>query len=306
MVKVEDIVNDLTSGTSRLTDALLKTKVFLFAINKKDLASWVDYELKGYPEEVDLPEYRITSARVLINANNLVHRYNGLELNLSHFDDEEYNKARQSLIRISISQIEHLLSDSQGEHFFSETIPVALARHYAPEVHESYHITRIYKQIANHNLTSIITQVRTRLIDFMLELSSQLDSTEGNTLSEKANKIDTSAMFSNAIFGPNAVINVGDNNRTKISIVIEKNNFGMLKKHLSEKGVAQEDIKDLEIALREDEKISRRPDNNYGPQVAQWFSKMISKASDNTWAVGVSVASTVLTTALNQYLGITS
>ncbi|UDJ80555.1 AbiTii domain-containing protein [Kosakonia oryzae] len=306
MVKVEDIVNDLTSGTSRITDALLKTKVLLFAIDKKYLALWVDHELKGYPDTVELPEYRIATARVLINANNLVHHYNGLELNLTHFDDEEYNRARQSFIRISISQIEHLLSESQGEHFFSESIPVAMARYYAPEVHADYHITKIYKQIALHHLTSIITQVRTRLIDFMLELSSQLDSTEGETLSDKAKKIDINSMFANAVFGPNAVINVGDRNSTNVTIVIEKNNFNMLEKHLSENGVEQKDIDDLGIALREDEKISKRHSNSYGPQVAQWFTKMISKASDNTWTVGVNVASTLLTTALNQYLGISS
>ncbi len=306
MIKVDEIINDLISGSSGLTDALLKTKVLLYTIGKKDLAFWVDYELKGYPNNDDLPDYRIASARVLINANNLVHHYKGMELQLLHFDDAEYNNAKQSFIKLSISQLEHLLSESQGEHFFSESIPVALARHYAPEVDESYHITKIYKQIALHNLTSIINQVRTRLLDFMLELSSQLEVTEGETLSDKANKIDTQSLFSNAIFGPNAIINIGDNNSTHISYIIEKNNFSMLKDHLAKNGVQDKDIDELEIALRADEKISKHHDKEFGPQVSKWFTNMLGKAMDNSWAIGVNVASTLLTTSLNQYLGISS
>jgi len=306
MIKIDEIISDLTSGGSGLTDALLKTKVLLYTIGKKDLAFWVDHELKGYSVTDELPSYRIAACRVLINANNLVHHYKGLELQLMHLPDDEYDSIRQSLIKLSISQIEQLLSESQGEHYFSELIPVAFARHYAPEIDSSYHITKIYKQIALHNLTSIISQVRARLLDFMLELSSQLETTEGDSLSDKASKIDTQSLFANAIFGSGAVINIGNNNNTQINYVIEKNNFKMLKERLTENGVAEQDVNELETALHADEKISKHHEKSFGPQVSKWFAKMLTKAADNSWAIGVNVAATFLTTALNQYLGINS
>lgn len=306
MIKIDEIINALTSGSSGLTDALLKTKVLLYKIGKKDLAFWVDHELKGYSSTDELPSYRIAPCRVLINANNLVHHYKGFELSLMHLPDDEYDSIRQSLIKLSISQIEQLISESHGGHYFSETIPVAFARHYAPEVDSSYHITKIYKQIALHNLTSIINQVRARLLDFMLELSSQLDTTEGDSLSDKASKIDTQSLFANAIFGSGAVINIGNNNNTQINYVIEENNFKMLKERLAENGVSEQDVDELEIALREDEKISKRQEKSFGPKVSTWFANMLTKAADNSWNIGVNVAATFLTTALNQYLGINS
>jgi hypothetical protein len=306
MVKVDDILADLISGKNRLTDALLKTKVLLFSIEKKELSFWVDYELNGYPKGVQVPDYRIASARVLINANNLAHHYKGLELQLRHFDEKKYKDATESQIHISISQIENLLSEESSKGYFIEAIPVALARHYAPEIDNSYHITKIYKQIATHNLTSIITQVRSRLIDFMLELSSQLDATDGKNMADKAKQIDASSLFNNAIFGPNTIINLGSGNIAKITNNIEMKNLEMLKEHLKEHGVQQPDIEELVIALSEDDKISNSPANTYGPNLGRWFTKMLSKASDNSWAIGVNVASTLLTTSLNQYLGIGS
>ncbi|MEG4679320.1 hypothetical protein UXO62_03620 [Enterobacter cloacae] len=305
MVKIDEIINDLTSGSSGLTDALLKTKVLLYTIGKKDLAFWVDNELKGYLNTEDLPDYRIVTARVLINANNMVNFYKAVELYLVHFDEKDYEEATTSCIKLPISQIERLLEESEGEHFFSESIPVALARHYAPEIDPSYHITKIYKQIALHNLTAIINQVRTRLLDFMLELSSQLDITDGENLSDKANKIDTQSLFAHAIFGSNAIINIGNNNNTSISYVIEKNNFPMLKEHLTQHGIKEQDIDELQVALTSDEKISKPHDKSFGPNVSKWFTGMLSKAETNSWAVGVNVASTLLTTSLSQYLGLT-
>jgi hypothetical protein len=42
---LDDIISILSDSEGRLTDALLKTKVLLYRLGKKDLAGWVSAEL---------------------------------------------------------------------------------------------------------------------------------------------------------------------------------------------------------------------------------------------------------------------
>lgn len=56
---LDEIIGLLNSEQGSLTDALLKTKVLLHQIAKKELAGWVNNELNGYADGTDLPPYRV-------------------------------------------------------------------------------------------------------------------------------------------------------------------------------------------------------------------------------------------------------
>ena len=67
---LDDIISTLSDSKGDLTDALLKTKVLLHSLGRKDLATWVTNELKGYPDG-DVPDYRTVSAEVHGHITNL-------------------------------------------------------------------------------------------------------------------------------------------------------------------------------------------------------------------------------------------
>ena len=48
---LDDIIAILSDENGTLNSALLKTKVLLHSLGKKDLAAWVTNELKGYADE---------------------------------------------------------------------------------------------------------------------------------------------------------------------------------------------------------------------------------------------------------------
>ncbi|MEH4220836.1 hypothetical protein [Klebsiella aerogenes] len=87
MDQLQEIVQMLSSGDEGTTNALLKTKVLLYSIGKKELASWVNHELNGYPSEVELPSYRTVPARLLVNANNGLRSYKGIQVPLAHLNE---------------------------------------------------------------------------------------------------------------------------------------------------------------------------------------------------------------------------
>ncbi|MGK8282853.1 hypothetical protein ACRS2A_21470 [Enterobacter hormaechei] len=304
MNQLQEIVQMLSSGDEGTTNALLKTKVLLFSIGKKELAAWVNHELHGYPPEVDLPSYRTVPARLLVNANNGVRSYKGIQVPLAHLDDDEYEEIHRSRVRISISQIEQLVLNAGEQSKLTQSIPIEFAySKYCKDLEDGYEITSCYKDISIHYFTSILTQVRSRLLDFVLELSDQVSAIPGkNSMEDKLKKIDSSNVFHQAIFGDNTVINLGDNNSSTIINNVAKDDLLALKKQLLENGFEQSDIEDLEIAIKTDGPISGKK-AHYGSAVGTWFANVISKSASTSIGIGVAAATEVATKALKRYYG---
>ncbi|HDV7160971.1 TPA: hypothetical protein ACVEY8_002672 [Yersinia enterocolitica] len=303
MNPLDEIIEILSSENCNLENALVKTKVFLYKIGKKELSSWVGFELNGYASENEVPDYRVVPARILGNVVTVSSRHKGFQLPLHHLDDDMYEDAYKCSVVISISQITELLDNAGNEKALQHTIPTEFAPLYAAGLAKGCHVERVYKEIPLHQFVNIKTQVKTRLLDFLLELSDQISSIEGDAkMEEKAKKVDASSMFQHAIFGDNVTINLGDGNSININNNITTNDFSSLRNALSQHGVSNQDIDSLETSIIED---GTQPVNSkeYGPKVNSWLVRMLQKAADSTWKVSVAAAAPVLTNALNHYFG---
>ncbi len=302
MNQLEEIITILSSGDQGTTNALLKTKVLLYSIGKKELATWANFELHGYPNAAHLPDYRVVTTRILANITNGVSTYKAFPLPISYLDDNDYEDATTSKVRLSISQIEQLVINATENQDLQQPIPIDYAQlKYRKQIAKGYSITACYKEIALHNFTSIMTQVRSRLLDFVLELSDHVSSVPGTaTMTEKLKNFDTSSLLNNAVFGDNTVINLGDNSCFNITNNVSKNDFNSLKKHLLSEGITIQDLNELEVAINSDGPIAPRS-KNYGSAVGQWFSGMIFKAANSTAGIGVAAVTDLLSSALKKY-----
>ncbi|MBA8329551.1 hypothetical protein HVX13_06005 [Citrobacter freundii] len=305
MNQLEEIIQILSSGNEGVTNALLKTKILLFSIGKKELAAWVNYEINGYPDNAQLPDYRIVSTRILADLNNGVRHYNAFPLPISYLEDDDYEDATQSEVRLSISQVENLVLNAGDNHTLQQPIPLDIAYlKYCKSIERGYEMTRCYKEIALHNFVSILTQVRSRLLDFTLELSDHVDEIPGEkSMMEKLKNIDTASLFHNSIFGDNTVINFGNENNISVTNNISKNDLESLKKYLTEQGFSQDDVRDLEIAITSDGPIAPR-NGNYGQSVSNWLANVVGKAAHGAMGIGIAVVTEVATLALKKYYGL--
>lgn len=59
MKLLNELIATLSAEQPHLTDTLMKTKVLLHRLGRKDLAEWVNLELNGYPDAVPVPDYRV-------------------------------------------------------------------------------------------------------------------------------------------------------------------------------------------------------------------------------------------------------
>ncbi|EFP5476355.1 hypothetical protein IAQ02_004569, partial [Salmonella enterica subsp. enterica serovar Derby] len=124
MNQLQEIIQILSTGDEGTTNALIKTKILLFSIGKKELAAWVNHEINGYPDSVSLPNYRIVGTRILADLNNGVRLYRAFPLPIGYLSEDDHEDATTSEVRLSISQIEDLVTNAGDSHAIQQPIPL--------------------------------------------------------------------------------------------------------------------------------------------------------------------------------------
>lgn len=118
----------------------------------------------------------------------------------------------------------------------------------------------------------------------------------------KMKKEDSKSILNSAQFGDNVTVNIGDNNTvTTTNVKVTEGNFDELRKTLEHHKMSNGDIDELEQILEED--IPDSENKSFGRNVSEWMGRMITKAAQNIWNIGVGVAGSLLAQALNLYYG---
>lgn len=298
MKLVDDLIDLLSDRDPSLTDALMKTKVLLHKLGRKDLAKWVNAELTGYPGDSQIPDYRHLNGHVKGNVTNGIYTQSKHPLPTLQLKP----KTRESFERIpipdSISAIEELAS---GEGQLQRPIPLEANHLFNEVLTNGYQVQLAWCDIGQGQLSQILTQVRSRLLDFLLELNEQLDDISDD---EGVRKIgasqQTASMFNNAIFGDNVTIMVGNHNHQEIRNKINHGDFDSLANVLRENEVQEEQIEELRVAVAADGEVDHANDQ-LGPNVRSWIKGMLGRAVDASWQIELGIASNLLTAALMKF-----
>jgi hypothetical protein len=302
MKLINEIIEILGADEPNLTHALLKTKILLHKLGNSDLIEWVNNEINGYSEEADIPSYRLVNAQVLANFANMAYQYTRHPIPLSHLDKEYRESLKTTRLRQSLKVLEEFTASDGGS--IQSPIPVEANPLLRKGLDSSFHIQKAWCEIDGSAITQILIEVRSRLLDFILELSEKL----GEDLSDKEVKdigksLDTNSMFANAMFGDNTTILVGNHGQQSVDIQIIKNDFESLSESLRGQNVKEPDIHELKAALESDMTSPEVKKKEFGPKVKGWLKNMLSKAVDASWQIEISIASSFLADALKKYYG---
>ncbi|AYY59867.1 hypothetical protein [Burkholderia multivorans] len=302
MQLLKDIVTLLSDKDGSLTDALLKTKVLMHRIGHKELAGWVNDELNGYAADKPVPDYRTIRVRLHGNVSNMAWRHTGTQLPIAHLPKEVQERFCIEKLRQSIQVLEQL-SKSDG----------SLSRPIAPEwystlakgaIESSFHIDSAWVQFEPTQIVNALIEVRSRLLDFALNLQGELGDVAEDNMKEAAKGVDAAGMFASAVFGDNATVVIGSNNETTITNTVTKGDFTALAKAFKDTGVSETDVDELKAAIDGDNPGTVTETKQFGPKVKAWMAKMSQKAIDGAWSIGIGAAGNLLADALGRYYGI--
>ena len=101
--------------------------------------------------------------------------------------------------------------------------------------------------------------------------------------------------------GDGVIINTGSQSKITANISIKKGDKGRLKERLEAHLVSRQDVDELLAFI--DAEPAKGVDI-YGSQVMMWMSKMISKAIDGSWQVGIGAAGSIVSDAIAEYHGL--
>nr|WP_276570165.1 hypothetical protein [Thiocystis violacea] len=220
---------------------------------------------------------------------------------MSHLQETLRKNLETANLRQSIAVLQKYAVDESN---LAITIAPEIFPHLSKVFSGGYNVERAWGQPSSGIMLQVVNEVRTRLLDFVLELSEELpDSLTLNEIKEKATDMDVSAMFKNSVFGHNATIIVGDNNVQSAKNKVIESDFQSLAKFLKDSGVPGEDIDALGAAVEADKDAPELSEKKFGQHVSKWFASMMEKAASATWNMNVGVASSLIATALNSFYG---
>jgi len=305
MELISQIINDLIDEEKSLNSALLKTKVLASRIQNQELLNWVNNELSGYKNTNELPDYRKEIQNELKgNILNEYTKYTNIQIPTTGLDKTFEKKLRTTNFTESISSLESLVSNEK-----SSTLSAAVRAELSSIIEDNWQsmgnpylqITSVYKSISKNSIIEIITNIRNKLLDFMLKLDGEYgDLTEIKDL--KMKKEEISSIVNNTIInGDGNILNTGKNSKITNSSNINKANKEDLINHLKDIGLSEEDTKEIVEII--DIETPDYQNEKFGIKVNTWIAKMINKTINGSWNVGIGAAGTLLAEAIKKYYG---
>ena len=302
MKLISDIINDLVADGTSAVIPLQKTKILASRIGNKELLNWVNLELGGYPNKESLPSYRKAVGTILgdfINGYNKVTNY---PLPLPSFGDDLDEEMRTFLIMNGVATLEQF--NASGETSLMFRFPDGVKQSIQSIMQNSngpyFQLLHVGVSVPIHVASQVVTAVKNKLLDFMLELESQFGmETNIEDLKKQPTKINYIMETTIHNTGDGNVINTGEQAQITANIKITKGDKKQLQDMLTQNGVESDDINSLLQIVD----VETPSDMKFGQEVNLWIQRMMAKALDGTWKVGIGAAGALLAEALKKYYG---
>ena len=304
---LHQIQSSAVHDNESLGTVLLKLRVLAARLNSIDLENWIKHESEGYPQSVQVPPYRVISVNYV---GTFLGPFGSGVRNapvppylIEQYAGEQWTNYQ---MRDSVAAIEDLvLRAGQG----SGTLEVAVADLILllqGKIYSDYSCNEVRGTISRSSLMAIRHSVRSKVLDFTLELEKQFPiaaSIDFGTELRPAN-IDSHAvgqLYQQTIYGD--VTNVSNKvEGNQIAVSVRSRDVETLIDYLENAGILREDASELAQIVASEPPDS--PESPFGEIAKKWLGKNLKKALDGTWKIGISSASSVLTEAVKNYYGL--
>jgi len=296
MAVIADIISDLIDEKTSLTSALLRTKVLAHKLNNKRLGDWINNELNGY-EGIDVPPYRKMKCQILGTFSGGFKLFKNAPVPIGNLDSKIQESLKMAVLKNSVSNIEDFLREPQNSRM-AFIIPPEICSQLSDYV--GCDIMVANKELGRTQLVQLLTNVRSKLLEFLMELKHEIGDIEFmDDKNVDGDKVDR--LFNASIIGDGNVFLVGDHNYQSAQITINKGDLEKLKETFLKAGLSEQDVNELEDAISCD-----KPDvakKTFGEKVRNWIGKMFNKSLDGSWKISTGAAGTLLAEAIKKFYG---
>lgn len=263
---LDNVVGELLDIDKSLISPLMKLNYFGLLTKNQQLTNYTNNEINGYSyKESEIPEYRYSRPQLLVDIHTEYDRQRK-EIPISMLEDPFREKFKKTPTLENISVLERMSKEitepEKGKELIHK-LPLEMLPYIQP-IAERLYIIGGRMNVQNAMLTksgntvvSIINNVRTRLLKFVVEISERF----GHEISIKEfikNRDENNKTIHNIMNnyitsnGDGNVINTGDSNEFKIGNLVRKNDIGSLKKALDQIGVPNPEMNEIVEIIQEE------------------------------------------------------
>ncbi|MGI0494999.1 hypothetical protein ACN4EG_24705 [Alkalinema pantanalense CENA528] len=306
---VESIQKDILSSEASLSTILLKAKLLAHKLKNDSFKQWVKHEVDGYPNSKEVPDYRVIHTPLLGYIFNGWNGYSNIPISLYNTPDWFQETANKVHFTEGIQTVEELASREDSISFDWPAEHITIWNLYNQEqlAHGGYQCHQVKRPVTSSVFAQILLTVRSRLQDFVLELSDLPWKVEDRAMSDQVEKLVSVIIYNNSQGGSVATFDQRDQqvysqNNAARDIYIEGNTsigkvqdtaefireLQKLKSQLFKAGEAQvidaELVTDVDYELASAIQEARKPDPNKEAVLKpmEKAKNLLSKASGAT------------------------
>jgi hypothetical protein len=300
-----DIQSAVLQDQSDIAPILLKLRMLAARLGSQPLAEWVKHESEGYPQDVEVPDYRILGVSYRATFSGpFGSGINNAPISpylIEKFAGKSWTRYE---MRQSIAAVDELLSNSEksGSLQIEASNLILILQ---GKVYEDYACNSVTGTISRASLAAIRHAVLNRILELTLEIersvpeASSVSLANPGDLSTTASGV-TTQIAQQIIYGNYTAVSAQSG--AVVSISIDAGNKQALSQYLVQAGIPADDANSLaDLAASEKPESPAEP---MGPKVKEWLLDNLKKAVGGTWKMGLSVATDVIKEALLKYYGL--
>lgn len=221
------IIKDLANGVVDTQTALKRTKVLLQELDNDELLQWINYEIEGYPDGADIPEYREISGQLYGSyfkgsmANHI--KYTHVPLPLGNLPTEIKHDLLSTEITQGIEALKGMVLESERNkgRGLSKPIPAEFYPLIAQANNDlGMMIVTASVELNMPKILNIFPKVESKLLDILSYLEKQfgnLDDLDIDTESKSSEELETIINHIYVMIYNDKSVSIGNNNKIKDS-----------------------------------------------------------------------------------------
>ena len=309
---VNEIIDLLADDSVSLVKPFTQAQIFAKRVGNDDLYNWVLLQLNGYENGENLPQYRFVRC-----VHNAVLRQGYQLTDPQPFpwisvSEEVRNMFIKYRVPNSITSLESIIEAADQKTMLRQEFDRGLCQMLSNDIKKqglSFSVHSVVIEVAPFELSQVLANIRSKLLELMLELENQYPDLEEKLQSKQIDKqevIQSITIIMNKYniktTGDGNNVNMGDKVTQTNNAVINKGDKEALKKFLNENGVSDEDYYQLAEVIDEEANVATT--TSYGAKVGAWIQKMVGKAVEGSWQVGIGAAGSILAEGIGKYYGL--
>ena len=287
-----------------LCSILLKLRLLAARLGSDLLEEWVKYESEGYPNDIEVPSYRVVGLSyfgTFVGPSGIVIKNTPIPLmSIKKHAGERWINHK---IRQSIAVLEDLIkSDEDGNSTIGINASNLIILLHG-KVYPQLACTSVSASISCSEIIEIRHTVRNKILELTIEFEKKVPGAKDVTFGDAGQVKNTDKVpqiSKQIIYGNVNTAIIGNNSNLTFSI-IERDTTSLIE-YLIKSGIPEADAIEVAGIMEKEEPTSA--EEPFGEKAKKWLGENLKKATQGVWKIGISMATKILTEAALKYYGL--